>query len=355
MSQLDRRSTSPVARIGPAPVGVRVRSTLTPIYHSLRELPSLGPEYVRAESRRSERPPWMVLGDALASTLQYGTTFSEFCQFGFASRSSAERKQYITTRRYQRYFALMNDPGSAHLLEDKIRFHAHFKDLTGRPALPASDLGTGRSEEERIFDGGWAVAKPRYGRRGEGVVVISLSSWDPARLRTELVNRGLELIEGYVVQHPDLADVSASGVNTIRVMTQVHSEGIDVLAARLKLTNGGLVDNVRLGGLVAPVDLETGRVVGPARGLDPHAVAHEVHPLSGAQIEGFAVPHWNATLELAREAAARVPTIRSVGWDIAVTPSGPVVIEGNHRFSRSVWQVPTGRGHADEILRFAAV
>ncbi|MGL4234861.1 sugar-transfer associated ATP-grasp domain-containing protein, partial [Tabrizicola sp.] len=89
-------------------------------------------------------------------------------------------------------------------------------------------------------------------------------------------------------------------------------------------------DNFKAGGIVSLVDLGSGRLSeavvdlgGPGRQTLSH------HPATNAPIAGVTVPEWQSVLSLARRATQGLPGLCYVGWDIAVTPSGPVVIEGN--------------------------
>ena len=46
-------------------------------------------------------------------------------------------------------------------------------------------------------------------------------------------------------------------------------------------------------------------------------------------IEGFQLPVWTEACQLAREAARLFLPLRFVGWDIALTETGPVLVEAN--------------------------
>ena len=59
---------------------------------------------------------------------------------------------------------------------------------------------------------------------------------------------------------------------------------------------------------------------------------------------GFELPHWPAVKDLALRAAAAFPWARAIGWDIAITESGPVLLEGNERWSPSLIQMPAPGG-----------
>jgi len=79
------------------------------------------------------------------------------------------------------------------------------------------------------------------------------------------------------------------------------------------------------------VSIETGLLAAAGRrrkdgtGVEP--VTH--HPITGMEIEGAVLPGWEALRTLALRCARLFRPLRTVGWDIALTPSGPVVVEGN--------------------------
>lgn len=91
--------------------------------------------------------------------------------------------------------------------------------------------------------------------------------------------------------------------------------------------NNTSVDNVHMGGLCTLVDVNSGIVI--SRALDKHFREYVNHPVTGKQIVGFSIPMWDRVRELAIQAAAITPEMRYTSWDIAVTPNGPILIEGN--------------------------
>ena len=46
-------------------------------------------------------------------------------------------------------------------------------------------------------------------------------------------------------------------------------------------------------------------------------------------IYGFKVPFYEEACQMVKEASKVVPSVRYVGWDVAITNKGPVIIEGN--------------------------
>lgn len=67
--------------------------------------------------------------------------------------------------------------------------------------------------------------------------------------------------------------------------------------------------------------------------LDSLALGHnnsiKEHPNTGVIFEGYQLPFWEETKKLVTKAHEQLKDIKSIGWDIAITPSGPVLLEGN--------------------------
>jgi len=91
---------------------------------------------------------------------------------------------------------------------------------------------------------------------------------------------------------------------------------------------------------VAEVDLESGVLSAAAQiGAGNVLRFRSDHPDSTARIEGVAVPHWEAAKALVLRLCDRLPHLDYVGWDVAITEHGPVVIEGNSHPSLRFFQL----------------
>jgi len=117
------------------------------------------------------------------------------------------------------------------------------------------------------------------------------------------------------------------------VLTCLNEQGEpEVVGAAMRMAIGvnHVVDNLHTGGIATAVDLDTG-ALGPASnlGADARLGWMDRHPVSGAQITGTRLPLWNEVREFALRAHRAFADRVLVGWDIAVTPNGPVLVEGN--------------------------
>src|SRR5581483_3190558 len=146
----------------------------------------------------------------------------------------------------------------------------------------------------------------------------------------------------YVVQeqlhnHPSIVELTGSStLQTVRIATLIDADGgAKCLYAEWKVVVGDSVtDNFvegRTGNLTANVALSNG-AVGAAQAPAPDGIGFRripLHPSTGGSIEGFQLPNWPSVVELVLRAAEHFKPLRTIGWDIALTPSGPVIVEGN--------------------------
>ena len=74
---------------------------------------------------------------------------------------------------------------------------------------------------------------------------------------------------------------------------------------------------------------DEGVVHSPA--FDESGTTFATHPLSGTPIVGFHVPYYDRVIAFVDELSREIPEVPYVGWDVAIAPDGPVVIEGRRQ------------------------
>jgi hypothetical protein len=142
-----------------------------------------------------------------------------------------------------------------------------------------------------------------------------------------------QIIQRRVQVHPALEALTSGAVPTVRVLTILDEQGEpEVVATVFRMSIGAnrTVDNIHAGGLACSVSLDDG-VLAKASNLGADAtlgwVSH--HPTTGARIEGTRLPSWDEVKQLAVRAHRAFKPRLLVGWDIAISENGPVLIEGN--------------------------
>lgn len=220
------------------------------------------------------------------------------------------------------------------VLADKVRFQARCA-AAGLPhPETVATVAAGVLTHAADPAGRELVAKPSDGEGGDGVRMIGAFA-DAADLAARLPSvlcsgPGVTIIQPRVVVHPALADLALDALPTVRIVTMRSIDGTpEVVSATFRFPSDpqARVDNMKAGGLIAAVD-DTGALGIACKGYGGGDIA--VHPVTGAVIVGRVLPDWGAATALAVRAHAEVfAEYVLIGWDVALTPGGPVLIEGN--------------------------
>lgn len=224
------------------------------------------------------------------------------------------------------------------MLYDKEKTNDYFPELMGRPWC----VNTKITEDEfaaRFTDAKRIMYKPIAGHRGQGAEAFYVNAENVREVYQTLSTYPEGVVEGYVVQHPKMASLCPSSVNTIRVVTlSSNSKPVikgtrkyaDIAYTSLRVGGGNsIVDNFHSGGMCAAIDMETGKLCTNAADMEGHVF--EAHPVTGTVFKGFEIPFYKETMELILKTIKEKKIEGYLGWDIAITENGPVLIELNDR------------------------
>tara|TARA_R100001377_G_scaffold85301_1_gene71394 strand:+ start:5818 stop:6771 length:954 start_codon:yes stop_codon:yes gene_type:complete len=144
-----------------------------------------------------------------------------------------------------------------------------------------------------------------------------------------LANEGL-LFESYVEQCPEYAKFNTSSVNTVRTWVLQTEQGINVIGAYFRIgRNGSLTDNGDGGGIMCPIDINTGTLDKGLLTSTPYREELTHHCDNHAQLEGIILSGWQDIISCSCETLRKLPYTRFAGLDVSMTRDGPVVIEIN--------------------------
>jgi hypothetical protein len=246
-----------------------------------------------------------------------------------------------------KYQLLMNPGNARHVLSDKLIFLERYGDFVHHQYASLEELEAQPEKAKALLanQSGKVVLKSSTGQCGRGIEVRNGTDFSPETLIRQLKATENDFVEAFVVQHPELMRLSPAGLNTIRIITQLNRNNeVEIIGARLRITVDSPVDNLAAGNIAAPIDTETGKVIGPGVYSDITKAEEPRHPLTGVEITGFQVPFWPQTIEMCKAAALLDTRNRSIGWDVAITAKGPELIEGNHDWCKLLWQLPVKKG-----------
>ena len=288
--------------------------------------------------------------------VDYHWDFKEFFMYNFQSLSPKERRMFVPEYDKNVFCDKVNDFKDAQIFDSKWETYRHFSDFFKRDCVlvPATLDGSRDSEftsflaKHRSF-----ILKPDSAASGRGIAIIHSDGNEDAvrQIANHIKNKNERyILEELISQNIGMSKFHPSSVNSLRIRTFRFDDRVEILPSNMRIGCGdSVVDNTGKGGISVALDSE-GKAISAC---NEAGVYYETHPDTGEQIIGEKVPGWEDALELARQLALVVPSVRYVGWDLALTDSGWVMIEGNDKGMFVGIQKPTQKGfrpRLDKIL-----
>lgn len=277
-------------------------------------------------SKKCDKSFTSVVKDMIHCGIKFQAGYYDYQEFEFYNLNEEQRATYLTRGKNNSIIIKYNDKAYIPVFDDKIAFNKKFDQFLNRDWL---DLKTADFDEFEKFIAKHPdiIAKPADGVGGIGVEKYSANDYKNYKELFDIIKKKKQnLIETFIVQHPNMNVLYEKSVNTMRMFTFCKDGKGNFLQAVLKIGNGGVVDNFSSGGMYTFVE-DNGIVSVPA--IDKEDNLYTKHPITGTEIVGFKVPMFDEAVELVKKASEVVPQVGYIGWDVAISENGPVIIEGN--------------------------
>ena len=294
-----------------------------------------------------------VVRDMYKNALTRGAGFTDYFRGEYFGASAEQKDTYVTTKSFYKLLEYLNDEGYANVMRNKILFCDVFRPYLGREFI---NLRAASVDEFASFLEGKDVvfAKHESGFGGHGVSKVEVADHSEEgvrRLYDELRAEGQILVEETIVQHDAVNEINPHVVASFRVVTLVDGKGEAHLIAnsmRINRTTSAIIgcaDDVYFS-LNAEGTLSS-------HAIDDYGRIYDKHPITGKPFAEVCIPGVGEAFELCLRAALEVPQVRYVGWDIAFSDHGPILLEGNAYPGYGLFQYNkmTGRttGHLADI------
>ena len=306
-------------------------------------------DYVNDNEKKSKI---VLMGDVILSVFKYNIGLIDYFYFRFYTLSAEERNTYMGTGYKYEYDLVMNPVSERHILQNKLEFFKAFHPYIKHAMCRIEDLKENNKHAQKVLENtsGKVAVKDALGQCGWSVEIVNLKYYTRESLIAFMKSKGFDMVEEFIVQHDDLAKLSNTGLNTIRIITQLNArDEVEHIGPTLRITVDCSVDNMAMGNIAAPIDPKTGIVYSDGVYQDIKKGSEQYHPITGETIVGFQVPYWNEVIELTKEAALFNKNNRSIGWDVAITNQGPSLLEGNHNWCKLLWQLPLQEGRKNDL------
>lgn len=281
-----------------------------------------------------------LLRDMQKCAVNYGAGYMDYDLFEMYNLTDAQRDTYLTRGRNNALIRKYNNPEFVHVFNNKDEFNEKFGQFLNRDWVLVKQENK-EAVLEFLAKHPKFIAKPVDGCCGRGVEIFDTAEFGGGEQMYEhllALPNPVEL-EELIVQHEAVSAVYPDSINTVRTVS-ITKDGVPhIVCTYFRIGNGGRhVDNFNSGGMVAPVDEETGIV--KDRAIDKQKNLYANHPQTGTPIKGFQFPQWEEAMAMVKQAAVMVPEMGYVGWDVAFSDKGPVLVEGNNFPGHDIYQLP---------------
>lgn len=269
---------------------------------------------------------------------------------------------FVAPGEFHRIEKKLNTPEYYPILEDKYFF---YKILEGNGFRSPKNLyliepsgiymlDSGRYIDENEFLEGDlnGFCKVINGYGGSGVFPFEISNREIlVRKETvtfpdflKMLGSNKYLIQERIVQHPEMNALNPSCINTIRILTMRTGNTVHLFEDYLRIgINNSYVDNGMSGNIMIGIG-EAGKLMNEAwsTGKDDPIHTLKKHPQTGVRFEDFTIPFYQESVVMAKSLHQLYQQFFMIGWDICITPEGPLVIEGNNITNLFPFQVLYG-------------
>lgn len=258
--------------------------------------------------------------------LKYGAGYVDYQLYEFYNRNKRQRKDCMTREKNNRIMKTYNHPDYTKFFDDKGLFYKTFDSYLMRKWADIR-YDTDNASLSFMKASSDYLLKPAVGSGGKGIEKITFDG-DYQNLKNTMHLNSQDLVEEMLLQHKALSDVFPYSINSLRLYTFFDGKNGHVLQRVIKFGNGkSVVDNFSSGGMYTFLN-QNGEALYPA--VDENDTIYDKHPITKYPFQNLKVPFYKEAEQLVTDAAKVIPQMGYIGWDVAITPNGPAIIEGNH-------------------------
>lgn len=284
--------------------------------------------------------------DIVHCGLKYQAGYMDYKVFEMYNLNEKQRKTIVTRGINNEIVKKYNNPEYYKYFKNKIEFNKKFNKYLQRDWMEITGTEENFEEFKEFCKKHTSIlVKPLDECCGKGVEIFKVTKKNVKEVYDNLVETKRPLVEEIAIQCDEISKLHPTSINTIRIVT-LNGE---IVTAFLRIGNNkDVVDNFNHGGLVAPINIETGIIDYLA--IDKAGNIYEKHPLTNEPILWFQIPKWPRIKRFAKQACKEIPEIGYIGWDVCLGVKDPFLIEGNEFPGHDLYQLPPHRTNGIGLL-----
>lgn len=317
--------------------------------------------------------PWEAVLErvpgALWAAIRHNILPSEYYQYQLWQPDRRTNiDNYLYVNESPRLFKVLNRWSQTDPIVDKLAFYELCKNhgiptpdvlAVFAPTRKLADFRSGLPPQHDLF------VKARTGVGGEGTERFQ---WDGdlfqsnrgCRLKPQDLDRYLRnrartenltlLVQPALSNHPDIRSKKNEALATARLVTgrSIDGEVMPIFCYVL----WGLADKITAhSNCVTLIDVANGRFMPSPPKNSPGMLIYQYRQFGPSGI--CRLPNWDASVRYVKAAHKACLNFVFIGWDVAFTPDGPMVLEGNTNWSATTYQ--TLKGEPLGLTKFADI
>ncbi|MCI8667721.1 MAG: hypothetical protein HFG82_13830 [Dorea sp.] len=285
-------------------------------------------EFAKDYAGRYGKNPKEIEQDILQAKKLNHISFGEYEWTGHCELTPEQKKTVSTLWTRMEFRKMYTDRRYIGMLMNKYIFSKVFAEFYGRKCAQASDI----DEEllKKMADGsGQVVYKPNCKGMGKGIRILKVTTKEELGEALEGIRSGGNgIVEEYICQDEVLSELYPKAVSVVRFYSVCSPKGSFLFAPVLTVAHQNEISNGCQDALTSMVDIRTGEVLTQA--VDQNEmVEYKTHPVTGKAFKGVMLPFWKETIGMMRRVVPLASKISNIGWDVAITRDGPILVEAN--------------------------
>lgn len=264
--------------------------------------------------------------DIFRNFLKRGIGYTDYFRGNYINLTEKEKDTFVTAKSFYRVIKSLNNEEYIGMFQDKLLFNKFFKEYIKRDYINLKKCSINEFEEF-LNNHSVVFAKDPLGEGGHGINKIrSETVIDKKGLFEELKKNGQYLVEEEIIQSEELNGINPNCVNSYRIVTLVNNGESYVIANALRVNQ----DKSNVIGCTNDLYFsfsEDGKI--NSNVVDDYGNTYTQHPLTGKKFSEVKVNDVKEAFEMCKKAALEIPEVRYVGWDVAFSNKGPIIVEGN--------------------------
>ena len=272
-------------------------------------------EFSRELSARCGKDAGVIEKDILRAKKVNHISLNEYEWTGYHDLSEEQKATVSTLWTRAEYRKTFTDRRYICILMNKYIFSKVFSDFYGRRCAMTREV-----DPEKL--------RELAGDKGKVVLLPTATEEEFNSALEQIARVENGVVEEYIIQHPDIARLNPEAVSIVRFYSVVSPEASYLFAPVFTAATNKDISNGCQDALTAMIDIRTGEVISDAVDQN-NLVDYAEHPVTGVPFKGLKMPFWQETIDMMRKAVPLASKISNIGWDVAITEDGPLIIEAN--------------------------